>query len=183
MILSILYIIVLLIAGISILAALIIGASALTIFIVWVPFVPTPQKNVKIIIDQLDLKPGKIFYDLGCGEGRFLIEAENRGAKAFGFEISPWPYMRCKINLLANKSQAKVFYQNFYKANLADADAIFCFLLDNVMPKVEAKLKKELKPGAKIACFGFPLPTWPTEKIVEIKKDNKRASKIYLYKK
>jgi len=148
-----------------------------------VPFVPTPKKNVKLIIDQFDLKPGQIFYDLGCGDGRFLIEAQNRGAKAIGFEVSPWAFIRGQINLLIHKSRAKIFYKNFYNANLADADAIFCFLMDSVMPKVEKKLKKELKPGAKIACYGFKLPAWPPVKVVEIKKGNKRASKIYLYQK
>jgi len=79
--------------------------------------------------------------------------------------------------------RCEIFYKNFYNANLADADAIFCFLMDSVMPKVEKKLKKELKPGAKIACYGFKLPAWPPVKVVEIKKGNKRASKIYLYQK
>ncbi len=163
--------------------ALLVGAGAVVLFIFKVPFAPTPKKNLKIIINELNLKPGEVFYDLGCGDGRFLIAATKRGAKAIGFEISLWAYLRGKINILLNKSKAKIFFSNFYRANISDADAVFCFLIDTVMPKVEAKLKKELKPGARIACYGFKLPTWPPVKIIDLKPLDKRASNIYLYKK
>ncbi|MFA5022030.1 MAG: hypothetical protein WC508_03060 [Patescibacteria group bacterium] len=179
----VLYSLLIIVATFSLLLSLLIGTSAIAVFIVKVPFVPTPQKNVKIVIDQLDLKPGQIFYDLGCGDARFLIEAAKRGAMATGFEIAPWAIWRAKLNIFFQKSQAKVLYKNFYNVNLTDADAVFCFLIDVVMPKVEKKLQQELKPGALIACYGFKLPNWPPEKIVDLKPFDKRASKIYIYKK
>jgi len=177
------YFVVFLVAGATLITGLLVGASIIALFFTRVPFVPTPKKNVKIIIDQLDLKPKKIFYDLGCGDGRFLIEAKARGAKAIGFEVSPWAYFKAKLNIFFHHCQAKVLYKNFYQANIADADAVFCFLIDTVMPKVEEKLKRELKPGALVASYGFTMPNWPPVKVVEIKKGNKKASKIYLYKK
>lgn len=148
---------------------------------VGVPFVPTPQKNVKKNIDTLDLKPGEIFYDLGCGDGRFLIEAQKRGAKATGFEVSPSAFLRAKLNLLAKGGQAKLKYKNFYSQDLSDADAIFCFLLDAVMPKVEQKLLAELKPGARVVSYGFKMPNWTETKIIETDPTNLKSSKIYFY--
>src|SRR3989338_8043413 len=117
MIETILTLIVFLITGVCLVVSLLIGSSVIALFFTRVPFVPTPKRNVEIIIDQLDLKPGQVFYDLGCGDGRFLLEAEKRGAKAIGFEISPWAYCRAKINLAWHKSQAKIFYKNFYHAD------------------------------------------------------------------
>lgn len=163
--------------------ALLIGASAVAILWVRVPFVPTPQKNVELIIEQFNLKPGERFYDLGCGDARFLIAAEKRGAKAIGFEISPWAYLRAQLNILLHRSQAKVLYKNFYRANLKDADGIFCFLMNVVMPKVEEKLAAELKPGARIVCYGFKLPTWTPDKIINLKPKDRNSSSIYLYTK
>ncbi|NUM25576.1 MAG: class I SAM-dependent methyltransferase [Candidatus Buchananbacteria bacterium] len=162
-------------------AILLIGASAIVIFLVGVPFVPTPKKNVTLIINQLNLKPGEVFYDLGCGDGRFLIEAEKRGAKALGFEISPWAYLRAQINIFLHHSQAKVLYKNFYHANLKDADGVFCFLMDAVMPKVEKKLLAELKPGGRIVCYGFKLPTLTPNTIINLQPNNRNSSSIYLY--
>ncbi|MFA6255449.1 MAG: hypothetical protein WC675_05520 [Patescibacteria group bacterium] len=177
------YIIVFIVAGATLVTGLLVGASIIALAFTKVPFVPTPKKNVKIVIDQFELKPGQIFYDLGCGDGQFLIEAESRGAKTIGFEVSPWAYAKGRFNLWRHKSQAKIIFKNFYDQNISEADAVFCFLIDTVMPKVEEKLKRELKLGAKIISYGFTMPSWPPVKIVEIKKGNKRASKIYLYQK
>ena len=165
----------------STIATFLIAAGFVAMLWVKVPFVPTPKKNVSLAIDQLNLKPGEIFYDLGCGDARFLIEAEKRGAKAIGFEISPWAYFRALLNIFLNRSQAKIIYQNFYYANLRDADGVFCFLLDVVMPKVEAKLISELKPGARIVCYGFKLPTLTPDKIISLNPKNRNSSSIYLY--
>jgi len=180
---TILLFIALLVATVCTIVSLLIGTSVIALFFTRVPFVPTPGRNVKMIIDQLDLKPGQIFYDLGCGDGRFLIEAGRRGAKAIGFEVSPWAFSKAKLNILINRSKAKIFFKNFFSADVSDADGIFCFLMDKVMPKVEEKLKKELKPGAKIVCYGFNLPTWPVVKIIDLKPQDKKSSKIYLYEK
>ena len=177
------YSILILIAFFSLVVALLVGASALAIFFTRVPFAPTPKKNVQLIIDQFELRPSQIFYDLGCGDGRFLIEAEKRRAKATGFEISAWAFLRAWLNLKINHSQAKVEFKNFYQVNLARADAVFCFLIDSVMAKVEKKLKQELKSGAKIVCYGFNLPSWPPKKIIELKPGNPKSSKIFLYQK
>ncbi len=161
--------------------SLLIGTGAFAILWVRVPFVPTPQKNVKLIIDQLALGPGQTFYDLGCGDGRFLIAAEKKGAKAVGFEVAPWAYVRARLNLLLRHSQAKVVYKNFYYAKITDADAVFCFLMDVVMPKVEKKLAAELKTGARVVCYGFKLPTWNPTKIIHLKPQDRKSSNIYLY--
>jgi len=177
------YSILILIAFFSFIVALLVGASALAIFFTRVPFAPTPKKNVQLIIDQFELRPSQIFYDLGCGDGRFLIEAEKRRAKATGFEISAWAFLRAWLNLKINHSQAKVEFKNFYQVNLARADAVFCFLIDSVMTKVEKKLKQELKSGAKVVCYGFNLLSWPPKKVIELKPGNPKSSKIFLYQK
>ncbi|MDX9893555.1 MAG: 50S ribosomal protein L11 methyltransferase [Patescibacteria group bacterium] len=181
MILTAVYLGCLVIIVIGFLTAILITLSAATILIVQVPFVPTPKKNVKIIIDQLNLKPGQIFYDLGCGDGRFLIATAQAGASAIGFEVSPFAYVKAKLNIWLNRSSAKIFYQNFYRQNISNADAVFCFLMDVVMPKVEKKLLTELKPGAKVVCYGFKLPNWQPSKIIDLNPANKKSSNIYLY--
>jgi len=181
MLITVLNIFVLVVAFFCLLISLMIGLSAIAIFFTKVPFAPTPQKNVKIIMDLFNLKPGKKFYDLGCGDARFVIEAEKRGAKATGFEISPYVFFQAKLNLLRHKSKAKLLYKDFYHQNISDASAVFCFLIDSVMPKVEKKLEKELKAGSKVICYGFKLPTWNPEKIIDLKPEDKRSSNIYLY--
>ncbi len=169
-----------LLTGLAILAGLFVGASALAFFFVRVPFASTPAKCKEIIIKEFNLKPGNIFYDLGAGDARFMIEAEKYGAKATGFEVAAWAYFRAKLNLLKNKSQAQLYFKNFYSHNLSSADAVFCFLIDSVMSKVEKKLLTELKPGTPVISYGFKMPTWQPERIIEIPL-KKRHGKAYLY--
>src|SRR5436190_21665063 len=54
-----------------------------------VPFVPSPQEVVDRMIELAGVKKGDVVYDLGSGDGRIVITAAKRGAKAVGFEIDP----------------------------------------------------------------------------------------------
>src|SRR3989339_2276180 len=87
---------------------LLIAFGTISILLFKVPFVPTPKETVDKIIQLLDLKKNQKFYDLGCGEGRFLIEATKQGARSVGFEISVWAYIRGQINLFLHRSSAKI---------------------------------------------------------------------------
>src|SRR4029079_6072240 len=54
-----------------------------------VPFVPSPQEVVDRMIELAGVKKGDVVYDLGSGDGRIVITAAKKGAKAVGFEIDP----------------------------------------------------------------------------------------------
>lgn len=178
-----LYLLLTLAFAVTIATVFFVTSSIIAFGVTRVPFAPTPKRNVGIVIEKLNLKPGEIFYDLGCGDGRYLIAAEQRGARATGFEISPWPFLKAKLNLKRHRSAAALRYQNFYSVNLGDADVVVCFLLDTVMEKVEKKLERELKPGARVASYGFRLPSWQPIEVVDLKPNSRRFSRIYLYKK
>ncbi len=54
------------------------------------PYVASPAKVVDRMLELANIRPGETVYDLGCGDGRILIEAAQRyKAKAVGIEISP----------------------------------------------------------------------------------------------
>src|SRR5258706_8377505 len=52
-----------------------------------VPFVPSPQAVVDKMIELAGVKSGDLVYDLGSGDGRIVITAAKKGARAVGFEI------------------------------------------------------------------------------------------------
>src|SRR5438046_8708446 len=54
-----------------------------------VPFVPSPQDVVDKMIELAGVKKGDTVYDLGCGDGRIVIAAAKKGAKAVDYEIDP----------------------------------------------------------------------------------------------
>src|SRR5215204_1320284 len=54
--------------------------------VVWVP---TPPELVEKMLDMAKVTPQDIVMDLGSGDGRNVIAAAKRGARAYGFEFNP----------------------------------------------------------------------------------------------
>jgi len=48
------------------------------------------------LLDEAGCRPGSRILDLGCGNGRLLARAEQRGAHATGITISPRQVTRCR---------------------------------------------------------------------------------------
>lgn len=124
------------------------------------PWIPTWADDIDRFLKTAQIKPGEKFYDLGCGDGRLVKAAASAGARAEGFEISLIPYPFAKLRQFFNKNKFQIRYQDFWKADLSDADIIYFFLLKDKYPKIGSKLKKQLKPGTRIICYVWPIPGW-----------------------
>jgi precorrin-6B methylase 2 len=133
------------------------------------PFYPASDSTIRAALKAADLRPGDVFYDLGAGTGNaLLIAGKEFGARTAGFEISPIIYWIGKINLALHRSHASLIKKDLFKADLHNADVIFCFLAIRTMQKMEDKIKTEAKPGARIIVYAFPLPTLMPEKTIII---------------
>lgn len=125
-----------------------------------------------------ELKEGEILYDLGCGDGRFLIlGAKEFGAYGVGIEISPLRYLWSKFNVRISSlsGKIKIRFGNFFKAQISDADVIVIFLTARANKRLVPKFKKELKPGTRIVSHYWQILEMIPEKI-------DKEDKIYLYK-
>lgn len=145
------------------------------------PWVPARQKDLTRIFKLADLQSGQIFYDLGSGDGRTVFYAADKfGVQAVGLEISLPMYLICLIKKIWCKNKLVKFkFKNLFKENLSGADVIYFFgVPDSIKNKLQEKLKKEVRPGAKIISYAFPLPDWTP---VEINKPNPNDITIYLY--
>lgn len=118
------------------------------------PFVPSRKKSVEAMIRLAKLKPGVTVYDLGSGDGRFLVEAQKYGAKAIGIEMNPL------LVLLSRMKKLNVRWQNLWTADIHDADVVFVYLLPINMKKLEQKLQRELHKGALVVSNSFIFPNW-----------------------
>src|SRR3990167_6427248 len=146
------------------------------------PWVPTFSQAAKASIDLAQIKKGEIVYDLGCGDGRWLTRAAKftEAKDLIGFEISFLPYILAKLNFLFNSERKRlhVKWQNYFKIDLSQADVIYCFGLPGVMSRLEPKLIKELKPGARLVSYVFKLPYKQSDKVVKL---GDSSSSLYLY--
>jgi SAM-dependent methyltransferase len=151
--------------------------SIYTIIKTKVPWAKTPRENLNKIFSEINLPKNSLIYDLGCGDGRTLFLAEKMGYRAVGYELSLYPFLKGALKKIIAKSEIKIKRRNFFKDNLKKADLVFIFLVSAVMEKLGRKLKKELKPGTIVMSYGFKIPDWNADKILDTK-----PSKTYFYK-
>ena len=141
-----------------------------------IAYVPTEKERIKKMIKFAAVKKGDKAVDLGSGDGCLILALARAGAEAHGYEINYilvlWSKLRIKKAGLSGK--AYVHWNNLWKADLKDFNIVFIYGFDYMMKKLEEKLARELKPGARIVSNSFPLPTWPL---------SKKENGVYLYEK
>jgi len=146
------------------------------------PWVPSHSKDLKRISKLADMQDGETFYDLGCGDGKIIWRiAKNQKVKTVGIELALPMYLICKFHqLVSPRKNIKIIWGNVFKKNLSEADAIFIFGTPwSLQNKFKEKLKKELKKGARVISYTFPIKGWQP---VKVDKPNKNDNTIYLYK-
>lgn len=145
-------------------------------FVVFVgpPYVPTLTPQVKTALDLLDLKPGQTMLELGCGDGKVMIAAAQRGWKVTGIELNPMLVLVCKIRTWRYRKQVTVKMGNYWNTRLwGPADGIFGFVLPKYMTKLDRLIDRwrGAKP-TRLASFAFKIPN---------KKIDKERDGVFLY--
>ncbi|MFA6227764.1 MAG: hypothetical protein WC668_01110 [Patescibacteria group bacterium] len=137
-----------------------------------VPFVSTPRYDLEKICEAAELKPGEKIFDLGCGKANLLtVAAKKFGASGTGYELSLWPYFWGWWRVKILRADVRLKMQDFLRADLSQADVVFCYLFPEVMDKLENKFKKELRPGARVVSYTFKLPNIQPAKTVKGRED------------
>lgn len=122
------------------------------------PYLPSLKPHTKAALDLLKLKPGQVVYDLGCGDGRFLKAAAKMKIKVIGYELNPFIFAYAWLTTRRSRQYISVRFGDFWAADISQADAIYVFLFDRYMAKLDAKLKAEAKPGLLLASHTFKIP-------------------------
>jgi hypothetical protein len=162
---------------------IVVGGFSITIYyaIFYVPYVPTPKKIAKKMVEAANLKKGQKVFDLGAGDGRITIIADQKGFKSTGFELSWLPYLLAKFNIWSQGSKAKIYRKNFIKESLKEVDCVFCYLWPSVMRDLKNKFEEEMKKGSKIVSYCFPMKDWKPVKKIPSKLNNNKTFLIYVY--
>jgi len=145
------------------------------------PWVPSRAKDLKRIFKLANLKPGEIFYDLGCGNGRIVFYAnKNSQAKTIGIELALPFFLICKIRQIFHTNKNIIFkFKSLFKEDLSKADVVYVFGLPKALEKkLKQKLEKELKPGARVISYCFFIKGLEP-KIID--KPDKKTNSIYVY--
>jgi precorrin-6B methylase 2 len=129
--------------------------------VVWVP--TTPQL-VEKMLDLAKVTPQDFVIDLGSGDGRNVIAAGKRGARALGVEYNPdmVELSRKLVKDAGVTERVTIVQGDMYEADISQATVMALFLLPSNLEKLKDKFLA-LKPGTRIVMNTFTVPGWQAD--------------------
>jgi SAM-dependent methyltransferase len=131
-----------------------------------VPFVPTPQEVVDKMIELGGVKKGDVVYDLGSGDGRIVITAAKKGARAVGFDVDGDLVKESRENIRKAGVQdlAEIRHQDILTVDLSGASVVTMYLLPDVNLKLRPNVLSQMKPGSRVVSHAFDMGDWKPDK-------------------
>ena len=132
-------------------------------------WVPTEQAVVDKMLDMAKVTPGDFVMDLGSGDGRTVITAARRGARALGIEFNP---DLVELSIRNAEKEGVAGKASFLKADLFETDfsqasVIALFLPTEINLKLRPKIL-DLKPGTRIVSNTFAMGEWQADETFKV---------------
>lgn len=144
-------------------------------------FVTTAKVRIKTFLKNIQLEDGSTFVDLGCGDGRILRSvSEQKNLRLIGYEINLFAYFLSRL-LCFGYRDIEIKNKSFWKADLSEADVVFCYLFPDVMGDLTQKLIRELKPGSMVISCNFPLKGEQPLKVLR-PQNTRHNEPIFIYR-
>lgn len=161
---------------------LVIVVDSLFLLKTGVPYVSSGKEGYDEIFRKIPALSQLTVYDLGCGNGEFLFEAADRGAKkCIGYELSFFPFFSAMArSIFRGRGIVNIYWCDFMKVDLREADIIYLYLVPKAINKVYQKIIQEVSSGTIVITKGSQLPNCaPDDKIVT---DKSSGYGLYIYK-
>jgi SAM-dependent methyltransferase len=130
------------------------------------PFVPTPMPVVERMLELAKVTRDDVVFDLGSGDGRFVITAAHRyGARGVGVEINPvWVRDARRYAERAGVADRVAFrIEDLFAVDLREATVVTLYLLPWMNRKLAPRFLAELRPGARIVSHEYGIGDWPPD--------------------
>lgn len=151
----------------------------------FVSFIPTEHELIQGFFDLAPVSANDVVYDLGCGDGRLLFAAVERGAgKAVGVDLNTNLIEEARSEAKKRGLEDKVSFisGDVLDMKLSEATVIFCYLIGEAAYVLRPKFESELQPGTRIVMEMFPIPGWKAKQTYVIRHGSESAYReFYLY--
>ena len=129
----------------------------------------TPQSSVEQMLDMARVSADDVVYDLGCGDGRFVITAALKyGARGVGIDIDPAMIEISRRNATVAGVEHLVEFrqEDLFDTDIREASVVALFLLPDLNEMLVPKLKT-LAAGSRILSYVFEIPGYPADRKLE----------------
>jgi SAM-dependent methyltransferase len=133
--------------------------------VVWVP---TADTLVETMLNMAKVTAEDTVIDLGSGDGRTVIAAAKRGAKARGIEYNPKMVELSKQNAAKAGVAEKVSFvkADLFKTDFSQATVLTMFLLPEINLRLRPKILS-MKPGTRVVSNSFDMGDWKADEVTE----------------
>ena len=122
------------------------------------PYLPTLKPHIDTTFEIAGLKEGDTILELGCGDGKVLIAAAKAGINSVGYELNPIMAFIAWLRTIKYRKYVKVIWGDIWSKPWPEADAIFVFLLQRFMKKLDTKCMQYPYKPVKLLSFAFEVP-------------------------
>tara|TARA_B100001123_G_scaffold411037_2_gene506834 strand:- start:7252 stop:8088 length:837 start_codon:yes stop_codon:yes gene_type:complete len=132
-----------------------------------VMWVPSPQSLVEAMLDLAKVNANDVVIDLGSGDGRTVIAAAQRGAKAVGIEYDSdlVELSRAYANAAGVAAETEFIVADLFEIDLSHATVVTMFLLPDLNVKLRPKLLR-LRAGTRVVSNTWDLEEWKADDTV-----------------
>ena len=129
--------------------------------VIWVP---SPDPLVDTMLDIAGVSERDVVMDLGSGDGRTVIAAALRGARAIGVEFDEELVELSRATTVAAGVAERATFVNadLFETDLSPATVITMFLLPELNSRLRPRLL-ELAPGTRIVSNTWDLEDWTAD--------------------
>ena len=147
--------------------------------VIWVP---TPPSLVEKMLDMAAVTPKDFVVDLGSGDGRNVIAAAKRGARALGVEYDQNLVLISRRAAAAERvaNRAKFVQGDMFEADISKATVLALFLLPDNLERLKPKFER-LRPGTRIVTNGYQIAGWDAKEVGVAGGDCAPWCTAYLY--
>ncbi len=127
------------------------------------PYVPTPWPVVDHMLRMANIEARDVVMDLGCGDGRLVIEAAKRhGARGLGIDIDPELVHFATAGAAREKvgHLARFEVRDIFATDVSEATVLTLYLLPEMMARLQPRLLSMLRPGARIVSHDYMFREW-----------------------
>lgn len=148
-----------------------------------VPYEPSSAAAISAMLELAQPGPNDLVYDLGCGDGRVVIEAVRRsGARGVGVDLDPKLIRLASENAARAGVSGRVSFrmEDLFTTDIRRATVVMLFLWPEVNLRLLPKLLRELPPGARIVSNWHDMGSFAPTRVITLSNEGK-AHRVYLW--
>jgi SAM-dependent methyltransferase len=148
-----------------------------------VEYEPSAPEVVRAMLDLARVSAADLVYDLGCGDGRIVIAAAQRGAIGVCVDIDPRRIAQARENARRAGVQARIEFRNedLFETDIRAASVVMLFLWPDVNLKLRPRLQRELEPGTRVVSHWHDMGDWRPDETLRFTSRRVERS-IYLWR-